>query len=386
MSKRDYYEVLGVSKTATEDEIRKAYRKIAMENHPDRNPDNKEAEDRFKEASEAYEVLQDKEKRAKYDRFGHDGLRGGTDFHGFSNVNDIFSQFSDIFGGGSSIFDDFFGNSSSSRNRGGGRRRSKGTPGSDLRVTLKLKIEEIASGVSKKIKIKKHVRCNDCNGSGSEGGSSTKVCTVCNGTGEVRQVSRSVFGQFVNIQPCANCNGEGTVVDRPCRKCSGDGRKLEEETVKIDVPAGVTDNSYMTLRGEGNAGLRGGSSGDIIVIFKEEPHEYFTREGDNIIYDLFVSFPDIVLGAEVEVPTLNGKARLKIEPGTQPGKLLRMREKGIQHLNQHGAGDQLVRVNIFVPTKVSVKERELLKELSDMPNIRSNTGSGDKSFFKRFKS
>ncbi|HOJ17360.1 MAG: molecular chaperone DnaJ [Ignavibacteriales bacterium] len=381
MNKRDYYEVLGVSKSATEDEIRKAYRKLAMDNHPDRNPDNKAAEERFKEASEAYEVLKDPDKRAKYDRYGHAGLKGGTDFHGFNNVNDIFSQFSDIFGG-SSIFDDFFGGGST-RSRGG-RRRTQGTPGSDLRVTLKLKLEEIALGVSKKIKIKKFVKCSDCNGSGSEGGSSTKTCSACGGSGEVRQVSRSVFGQFVNIQPCNNCNGEGTVVDKPCRKCSGDGRKQEEVTVKIDVPAGVVDNSYMTMRGEGNAGLRNGPAGDIIVVFQEIPHEFFQRDGDNVIYNLFLSFPELVLGTEAEVPTLTGKARLKIEPGTPVGKMLRMREKGIQHLNQHGAGDQLVRVNVIVPKKVNAKEREMLKELSEMQNIKRSTSEDEKSFFKRF--
>lgn len=381
MNKRDYYEILGVAKTASSDEIKKSYRKIAMQFHPDRNPDNKEAEEKFKEATEAYEVLSDATKRQRYDQFGHSGLHGGQDFHGFSNVNDIFSHFSDIFGG-SSIFDDFFGQTSS---RGRGRRRSTGTPGSDLRVTLKVTLEEIASGVSKKIKIKKHVICESCKGTGSDGGSSTKICSVCNGTGEIRNVSRSVFGQFVNIQPCSNCNGEGTVVDKPCRSCVGDGRKLEEVTIKIDVPAGVSDGNYMTLRGQGNAGLRGGSAGDIIVVFQEIPHDYFKRDGDDILYDLFISFPEIVLGTEVEVPTLNGKAKLKIDGGTQPGKLLRMREKGIQHLNQHGAGDELVRVNIFVPKKISVKEREMLKELLDMPNIKTSSGSGDdKNFFKRF--
>ena len=381
MNKRDYYEVLGVAKTATADEVKKSYRKIAMQFHPDRNPDNKEAEEKFKEATEAYEVLSDTTKRQRYDQFGHSGMHGGQDFHGFSNVNDIFSHFSDIFGG-SSIFDDFFGQTSS---RGRGRRRSTGTPGSDLRVTLKVTLEEIASGVSKKIKIKKHVKCETCNGTGSEGGSSTKTCSVCNGAGEIRSVSRSVFWQFVNIQPCSNCNGEGSVVDKPCRSCVGDGRKQEEVTIKIDVPAGVADGNYMTLRGQGNSGLRGGPAGDIIVVFQEIAHDYFKREGDDILYDLFISFPEIVLGTEVEVPTLNGKAKLKIDGGTQPGKLLRMREKGIQHLNQHGAGDQLVRVNIFVPKKISVKERELLKELLDMPNIKINSGSGDdKNFFKRF--
>lgn len=379
MGKRDYYEVLGVSKNASKDEIKKAYRKIAMENHPDRNPDNKEAEERFKEAAEAYEVLHDDEKRAKYDKFGHQGLRGGQDFHGFDNINDIFSHFSDIFGG--SIFDDFFGGSST---RSRSRRRSGGTPGSDLRVTLKLTLEEIATGVTKKIKIKKFVTCSSCSGSGAEAGSSKKTCPVCNGTGEIRNISRSVFGQMVNIQSCANCNGEGTVIDKPCRKCMGDGRVNEEVTISIDVPAGVHNENYMTMRGLGNAGIRGGSAGDIIVVFQEIPHDYFIREGDDIIYDLYVSFPELVLGSEVEVPTLTGKAKIKIDAGTQVGKLLRMRERGIKRLHNSGYGDQLVRVNIIIPSKLNSREKELMKELLEMPNIKSTNGAGKKSFFKKF--
>lgn len=383
MDKRDYYEILGVAKGATKDEIKKSYRKIAMQYHPDRNPDNKEAEDKFKEATEAYEVLGDDDKRSKYDKYGHAGIRGGQDFHGFNNVNDIFSHFSDIFGG-SSIFDDFFG-ASNQRGGRGGRRRGTGTPGSDLKVTLKLTLEEIAAGVAKKIKIKKYIGCESCSGSGSEGGSSSKTCPACNGSGEVRTVSRSVFGQFVNIQTCANCNGEGTVVDKPCRKCHGDGRVVAEETIKVNVPAGVSEGSYMTLRGEGNTGQRGGTPGDIIVVFQEIPHEYFRREGDDIIYDLFISFPDIVLGGEYDVPTLTGKARLKVESGTQPGKLLRMREKGVQHLNKHGAGDQLVRINVIVPKKVDAKEKELLKELQKMPNINpASVKDNNGGFFKNF--
>ncbi|MBI2417068.1 MAG: molecular chaperone DnaJ, partial [Ignavibacteriales bacterium] len=212
-----------------------------------------------------------------------------------------------------------------------------------------------------------------------------KTCPACNGSGEVRTVSRSVFGQFVNIQTCANCNGEGTVVDKPCRKCHGDGRVVAEETIKVNVPAGVSEGSYMTLRGEGNTGQRGGAPGDIIVVFQEIPHEYFRREGDDIIYDLFISFPDIVLGGEYDVPTLTGKARLKVESGTQPGKLLRMREKGVQHLNKHGAGDQLVRINVIVPKKVDAKEKEMLKELQKMPNINpASVKDNNGGFFKNF--
>lgn len=381
-SKKDYYEILNVPRNASKEDIKKAYRKLAMQFHPDRNPDNKEAEEKFKEASEAYEVLNDDEKRARYDQYGHSGLKG-EDFSGFSDINDIFSHFSDIFGG-SSIFDDFFG--TSSRTRSSGRQRARnGTPGADLRVILKLTLEEIATGTSKKIKIKKYVKCNACNGTGSESGSSLKTCPVCSGTGEVRSVSRSVFGQFVNIQTCANCNGQGTVVDKPCRKCTGDGRVLEEVTIKINVPAGVQNNSYMTLRGEGNAGVRNGAAGDIIVVFQELPHEYFVRDGDDIIYDLYLTFPELILGTEVEVPTLTGKAKLRIEPGTQLGKLLRMREKGIPHLNQRNNGDQLVRINVMVPKKITNKEKDLLKELSENPNFKSPKTIEERNLFQKIK-
>ena len=370
MAKRDYYEILGLDKNASKDDIKKSYRKLAMQYHPDRNPGDKEAEEKFKEAAEAYEVLSNDDKRAKYDRFGHSGLKGGQDFHGFNNVNDIFSHFSDIFGGafgGSSIFDDFFSGGTSQRTR----QRSTGTPGSDLKVTLKLTLEEIATGITKKVKIKKNNKCGTCGGTGAKSSNAFKTCTVCNGTGEIRQVSRSIFGQFVNIAPCNNCNGTGKIISEPCQTCAGDGRVYSESTIKINVPAGVYDNSYMTLRGEGNAGKNGGSAGDIIVIFEELPHKYFTRDGDNIIYELFLSYPDIVLGTDVEVPTINGKAKLKIDAGTQPGKFLKMREKGIQHLNSHGAGDQLVKINVHVPKNVNSKERELLRDLQKMPNFKS---------------
>jgi molecular chaperone DnaJ len=298
-------------------------------------------------------------------------MKGGQDFHGFSDVNDIFSHFSDIFGGsfgGSSIFDDFFGGGRTSSSRG--RQRTSGTPGTDLKVTLKLTLEEIATGTTKKIKLKKYVKCNTCNGSGAEDSDSFQSCSVCNGSGEIRQVSRSVFGQFVNIAACNNCNGSGRVISKHCKTCSGEGRVYDDSTIRINVPAGVTDNSYMSLRGEGNAGKHGGPAGDVIAIFKELEHDFFERDGDNVIYDLFISYPEAVMGTEVEVPTLNGRAKLKIESGIESGKFLKMREKGIQHLNSHGAGDQLVRVNIHVPKKISSKEKDLLKELQQMPNIK----------------
>lgn len=371
MSKRDYYEVLGVEKSASKDEIKKAYRKLALKYHPDRNPDDKQAEDNFKEAAEAYEVLSNDDKRQRYDRFGHSGMRSGQDYHGYSDINDIFSNFSDIFGsafgGGSSIFDEFFGGG---RAQGRSRQRSTGTPGTDLKVTLKLTLEEIASGTTKKVKLKKYVKCGSCNGTGAEDSDAYQNCTVCNGSGEVRQVSRSVFGQFVNIAPCNNCSGTGKIIKNRCDTCKGEGRITDEATVRVNVPAGVSDNSYMSLRGEGNAGKNGGPAGDLIAIFKELEHEYFERDGDNVIYDLFISYPEAVMGTEVEVPTLNGRAKLKIESGIESGKFLKMREKGIQHLNSHGAGDQLVRVNIHVPKKVSSKEKDLLKELQNLPNMK----------------
>ena len=380
MTKRDYYEVLGVNRNASKDDIKKAYRKLAMQYHPDRNPGDKSAEDKFKEAAEAYEILSHDDKRNNYDRFGHEGVRGnGFGGEGFSSVNDIFSHFSDIFGG-SSIFDEFFGGSQ----RGRSRRRGAGTPGSDLRVTLKLSLEEIATGTTKKIKIRKQIKCNDCNGIGAQAGTSLKTCPACNGTGEIKSVSRSVFGQFVNITTCNNCSGEGQVVDSPCRTCSGDGRITDETTLKIDVPAGVEDGNYMTMRGEGNAGKRGGHNGDIIVVFQELPHEYFIREKDDIIYNLFISFPQAALGAEVEVPTLAGKSMLKIDQGTQPGKLLKMKGKGIRHLNYAGNGDQIVRINVAIPQKLNSKEREMIKQLSEMPNIKTSSEDEKKNFFSKF--
>lgn len=364
--KRDYYDVLGVSRSASIDEIKKAYRQLAMKYHPDRNPNNKEAEDKFKEAAEAYEVLSDQDKRARYDRFGHEGLRQ-QDFGGFTNVNDIFSHFSDIFGfgGGGSIFDEVFGGG-----RGRSQRSQSGTPGSDLKVRLALTLEEIATGVEKTLKIRKWKTCDTCKGSGARPNSGTTNCSVCHGSGELRQVSRSMFGQFVNIVPCTNCGGEGRIVKDPCRECDGEGRQQGEVTLRVNVPAGVSDGNYIPLRGQGNAGRRGGYAGDVIVVIEELRHQHFVRDGDDIIYDLTVSFPDAVLGTDVEVPTLTGRARLKVDAGTQPGHILRMREKGIPHLNSYGRGDQLVRITIHVPSKVSSREKELLKELSASEQIQ----------------
>jgi molecular chaperone DnaJ len=374
MAKRDYYEILGVERNASPDEIKKAYRKMAMQHHPDRNPGNKEAEEKFKEAAEAYEVLGDPEKRRRYDQYGHEGIRG-TDFRPFTDVNDIFSTFGDIFGG--SIFDEMFGGSH-------GRQRQRGSgaasPGSDLKVRLKLTLEEIATGTEKKLKIKKWKTCDVCGGTGARSSQSTITCPVCNGAGEVRQVSRSVFGQFVNITTCQNCGGEGRVIKEPCRECKGDGRVQGESTIKVNIPAGVSEGNYIPMRGAGNVGRRGGPAGDIIVVIEEEPHQVFTRNNDDVVIDAMISFPEAALGAEIEVPTLSGRAKLKIDPGTQSGRILRMRDKGIPHLNAFGRGDQLVRVNVFVPATLSSQEKTLLKQLAGSHNINpaeGNEGTGD---------
>jgi molecular chaperone DnaJ len=385
MPKRDYYQILGVDRNALQDEIKKAYRKLALQHHPDRNPGDKEAEEKFKEAAEAYEVLGDQTKRQRYDQFGHEGVRG-TDFRPFTDVNDIFSTFSDIFGGGmgGSIFDDMFGSQGRPKQRAG-----SATPGSDLKLRLKLSLEEISTGVEKRLKVKKWKTCETCRGSGAKSSHSTVTCPVCNGTGEFRQVSRSVFGQFVNISTCQNCNGEGRVIKEPCQTCHGDGRAQGEATIKVNIPAGVSEGNYIPLRGEGNAGRRGGPPGDIIVVIEEEPHSVFVRNGNDVILDLLVSFPEAALGAEIEVPTLTGRAKLKIEPPVQSGRVLRMKEKGIPHLNSFGRGDQLVRVNVWVPTSLTAKERGLLKELSQCEGINPKEGdssaNSDKSFYGRVK-
>jgi molecular chaperone DnaJ len=376
--KRDYYEVLGVSRSASEDEIKKAYRKLAMQFHPDRNPGNAEAEDKFKEAAEAYEVLSDGDKRRRYDQFGHEGMRG-QDFSGFSNVNDIFSHFGDIFGGafGGSIFDEVFGGGGRQRQR----RRGTGSPGSDLKVQLTLTLEEVATGAEKTLKIRRQVVCDTCAGKGAKAGTKMRECATCNGTGELRQVSRSIFGQVVNIVPCTTCGGEGTFTTDPCTTCNGEGRVQGEETLKVGVPKGVGDGNYIPYRGQGNAGRRGGQPGDVYVYIRVKEHEHFVREDDDILYDLFLSYADAVLGTDVEVPTIDGAARLKIPAGTPAGQVLRMREKGIPHLNSHGRGDQLVRVNIHVPQKVSARERELLEALDAAPAFRPDSGETKKSFF-----
>lgn len=377
MPKRDYYEILGVSKDASQDEIKKAYRKLAMEYHPDRNKENPEAEEKFKAASEAYEVLRDPEKRQRYDRFGHEGMNGGFGGGGYENVGfeDIFSRFSEIFGS------EFFGGG-----RGRSRGRQRGRQGSDMKLRVSLTLEEIAFGTEKKLKVKKHVTCDACNGTGAETEGDFETCGTCNGMGEVRQVHRTMLGQMVNVQTCPKCNGEGRIIRNKCSTCSGEGRYRGEETVKVRIPSGVEKGNYITLRDKGNAGVRGGEPGDLIVLIEEEEHEHFERDGNDIYYDLVLSVPDAILGTEVEVPTLKGKAKVRVEEGIQPGKLLRMKERGIQGLNNRGTGDQFIRVNVYIPTDLNTSERKHVEALRDNPNFdasrQEDTGRG---FFSKIK-
>jgi molecular chaperone DnaJ len=387
MTKRDYYEVLGVGRSATADQIKKAYRQMALKYHPDRNAGDKEAEEKFKQAAEAYEVLSDTDKRRRYDQFGHEGVRGSAGFREFTDINDIFSAFGDIFGGGvgGGIFEEVFGSGSRGRRRSGPR---KGNPGSDLKVKLKLSLEEISTGAEKRLKIRRQKTCDTCRGTGARGDSGRTTCPQCNGTGEIRHVSRSMFGQFVNIATCVNCGGEGSIIRERCSTCHGEGRLQGETTIKVNVPPGVSQGNYIPLQGQGNAGRRGGPAGDLIVVIEELLHEHFRREGDDIVFDLLVSFPVATLGGSVEIPTLTGKAKLTIDPGTPSGRLLRMRDRGIRHLNGHGSGDQLVRVNVWVPKKLSVEEKELLRKLTRGQNITPNEDdrkAASKTFFDKVR-
>jgi molecular chaperone DnaJ len=385
MSKRDYYEVLGVAKGVSEAELKKAYRKLAMKYHPDRNKGDADAEKKFKEAAEAYEILRDPQKRAQYDQFGHAGLGGQGGFGGGGmdfDVEDIFSRFGDIFGGGF-FGDDIFGGG---RGRSRSRRREPGTPGSDLKIRIPLTLEEIAFGTEKKLKVKKQLNCDTCSGTGAASDSDFETCGTCNGLGEVRQVTRTMLGQMVNVQACPTCQGEGRIIRNKCKNCSGEGRVKGEETIKVSIPSGVSDGNYLTLRGQGNAGRRGGSAGDLIVLIQETEHEHFMRDGNNIYYDLTLTIPQAILGAEIEVPTLKGKAKLRIEEGTQPGKLLRMRGKGIIGLNNSGEGDQYVRVNVYIPKNLTDKERSAIESLQGNDNFAiSNQTEEEKGFFSKMK-
>lgn len=380
-TKRDFYEILGVSKGASADEIKKAYRKVAMQYHPDRNPGDKAAEEKFKEAAEAYEVLSDAEKRQQYDRFGHAAFgpgRGGA-HPGGMNMDDIFSQFGDIFG--DDMFGSFFGGGGRSR----AQARGRGARGSDLRVKLKLNFEEIAKGANKTIKVKKYVSCNSCGGNGAKDSGSIQNCTTCGGSGQVRRVQSTFLGQMQTVSTCPACNGAGTSITNKCGTCRGDGRVFGEETVTLNIPAGVQEGMELRMEGKGNAGERNGISGDLRVLIEEEAHAELHRDGLNVAYELHISFPDAVFGTEVTIPTIDGKAKIKIPAGTQSGKIFRLKGKGFPSVQSYEKGDQLIHVNIWTPQHVDAEEKSALEKMSASPNFRPAPEKNSKTFFDKVK-
>ncbi len=387
MAKRDYYEILGVSKSADATEIKKAYRKIAMTYHPDRNPDNKEAEEKFKEAAEAYEVLSDDQKKARYDRYGHEGVNqgGAGGFRGGSggmSMDDIFQQFGDIFGnggGGGSPFDSFF-----EGNRRG-QRQQTGQRGSNIRIKVKLTLEEIEKGASKKIRVKKYTNCKPCNGTGAKNGTALTTCNTCRGSGYIRKVSNTFLGQMQTTSACPTCSGSGQQVTEKCSTCKGEGRTYDSETISIDIPPGVSEGMQLSMSGRGNAGKNGGPNGDLLINIEEVLHDSLTRDGNNLIYDLYLNFADAALGTSVEVPTLSGKVKVKIPEGTQGGKIFRLKGKGLPGLQSYEKGDQLIHVNIWTPKDLSTKERELLEQMRTYQGFQPNPSKSDKGFFEKMK-
>ena len=387
MAKRDFYDILGVPKGADKTAIKKAYRRLAIKYHPDKNPDDKKAEEKFKEAAEAYEVLSDDQKRARYDRFGHDGLNMGNGRGGFSggmSMEDIFSQFGDIFGGGASgggsPFDDFFRGGS-----GRGRSRPRGQRGSNLGIRVKLSLNEIAEGVTKKIKVKKQITCDTCGGNGAKDRNSLTQCTTCRGSGYVRQVKNTFLGQMQTTSTCPTCNGSGQMITAKCGTCKGEGRNYGEEIIELEIPAGVAEGMQLSLSGKGNAGAKGGPNGDLIITIEEKPHEFLQRDNTNLIYDLYLNFADAALGKSIPIPTLDGKVKIKIPPGTQAGKIFRLKGKGLPSVQGFGKGDQLIHVNIWTPKKLNDEERRLLEKLREMPNFQPEPGKSEKGFFEKMK-
>jgi len=378
--KRDYYEILSVTKGAAVDEIKKSYRKVAMQFHPDRNPGDKSAEEKFKEAAEAYEVLSDADKRAQYDRYGHAGLSNGRG--GFSggnmNMEDIFSQFGDILG------DDIFGSFFGGGRRGGGG-KARGIKGSNLRIKIKLDFEEIAKGVSKNIKVKKYVGCATCNGTGAKDRGSVQTCSTCGGSGQVRRVSNTFLGQMQTVTTCPACNGEGTLITAKCASCKGEGRVYGEETVTIDIPAGVQEGMQLSVGGKGNAGERGGPAGDLIVLIEEEQHEQLHRDGLNVAFELYISITDAVFGIQLEIPTIDGKAKIKIPAGTHSGKIFRLKGKGFPSVNSYEKGDQLVHVNVWTPQHLSPEEKTMMEKLNNSPNFQPKPDKNEPSFFDKVR-
>lgn len=370
MAKRDYYEILGLDKSASAEEIKKAYRKVAIKFHPDKNPDNPEAEDKFKEAAEAYEVLSNAEKKQRYDQFGHAGMNGGGfGGGGGMNMEDIFSQFGDIFGGGGSPFESFFGG-------GGGGGRSRARKGSNLRIKLKLSLEEIANGVEKKIKVNRLVRAD---------GVTFKSCVQCKGSGQVRKVVNTMLGQMVSSSTCPTCGGAGQTIDSRPTGVDSSGLEPKEEVISIKIPAGVSEGMQLSMSGKGNEAAGVGVAGDLLILIEEKADETLVRDGNNVVYDLYVSFIDAALGTSIEVPTITGKARIKIEPGTQAGKVLRLRGKGIKDLNGYSNGDQLIHVNVWTPKSLSAEERKTLEQLRESPNFKPKPDKNEKGFFEKMK-
>lgn len=384
MAKRDYYEVLGVSKGASADEIKKAYRKIAIKYHPDKNPGDAEAEDKFKEAAEAYDVLGNADKRAQYDRFGHAGMGGAGGFSGQGGMRmeDIFQNFGDIFG--DDMFGSFFGGGG---RQGGGPRR--GTRGANLRVKLKLSYSEIVNGVNKKIKVKKYIPCQTCSGSGAKDSGSVQTCSSCGGSGQVRKVTNTFLGQMQTVTTCPTCNGEGTQITSKCNSCKGEGRVYGEETISIDIPAGVQEGMQLSMGGAGNAGERGGPSGDLLILIEEERHPKLKRHELDVVYKLQLSFPDAVMGVQAEVPTIEGKAKIKIPAGTQSGKIFRLKGKGFPAFQSYEKGDQLVEVNVWTPKELTDEERSILEKLKSAPNFQpgelTTSEKEERSFFDKIK-
>ncbi|MBL7888424.1 MAG: molecular chaperone DnaJ [Bacteroidia bacterium] len=382
MSKRDYYEILEVQKNASADEIKKAYRKMAIKYHPDKNPGDKAAEEKFKEAAEAYEILSNPEKKQRYDQFGHAGMNGNAGFGGGGhggfggmNMDDIFSQFGDIFGG-------HFGGGGFGGGGRGGRRVNRG---SNLRVKVKMTLEEIANGVEKKIKVNKYVACKPCSGSGAKNGSAHSTCSTCKGTGQVTRVTNTILGAMQTTSTCPACGGDGKTITDKCTSCHGDGIVREEEVITINIPAGVAEGMQLSVAGKGNMGARGGVPGDMIVVIEEVEHEFLKRDGMHLFYDHYISFSDAALGTQIEVPTIDGKAKVKIDPGTQSGKVLRLKAKGLPDINSYSRGDILVNINVWTPTNLSKEEKKILEGLKESENFKPNPGKNQKSFFERMK-
>jgi molecular chaperone DnaJ len=378
MSKRDYYEVLEVSKGASKDEIKKAYRKQALKYHPDKNPGSKEAEDKFKEAAEAYEVLSNDEKRARYDKYGHAGMGNnmGGGFGGGMTMEDIFASFGDIFG-------DAFGGAFGGSRRGG---RSRGVnKGSNLRLKVKLTLEEFAHGAEKRVKVSKYVTCEACHGSGAASDHDVSTCSACKGTGHTTRVMNTILGQMQTTAPCNVCGGEGKVISKKCPKCYGEGIVQAEEVIPLSIPAGLAPGMQLSVTGKGNAARRGGVNGDLILLIDEEPHPELIREGSDLIYNLFISIPDAILGANVEVPTIEGKVRIKVDPGTQGGKILRLRGKGLPDVNGYGKGDLLVNVNVWIPKNLTREELKIIEQYRSSPTFTPKPDAGDKGFFDRVR-